>query len=173
MSGTSGRRGRTSVSGPGQKRAASEPIRGSSAARHAVSAAASARWTISGSKDGPRLHLEDARHGARVEGVGAEAVDGLGGEGHEPARARSTAAASRDGRGVGRGEDARAHAGGGAGGSWASPPRAREASMPQAASMSGPPGVAADEAEAVRGERREEAAALLVARAGEAPRRGR
>ena len=33
----------------------------------------------------PRLRLEDARDRARVEGVGAEPVDGLGGEGHEPA----------------------------------------------------------------------------------------
>ena len=84
------------------------------------------------------LHLEDAGHRPRVEGVGAEAVDGLGGEGHEPAPAQDDGRL-RDRERVGGRKDAWAHDAGATGGSWAAPPRAREASMPQAASMSGPP----------------------------------
>ena len=52
MSGSSGRRGSTSVSGPGQKRAASAAARGSSATATQSSEAASARCTINGSNAG-------------------------------------------------------------------------------------------------------------------------
>ena len=45
------------------------------------------------------LHLEDAGHRPRVEGVGAEAVDGLGGEGHEPAPAQDARPPPRSRRG--------------------------------------------------------------------------
>ena len=109
----------------------------------------SARWTISGSKDGRALTSKTRATAIGVEGVGAEAVDGLGGEGHEAARAQHGRRLA-DGRGVGRGQDARAHDGRGAGRRVGlAAPRARGQHAAGGVDV-GAAGVAAHEADAVR-----------------------
>ena len=94
-----------------------------------------------------RLDLEHARDRAGVERVRAEAVDGLGGEGDEPAVAnrrgrlldRRAVAGRQDSRAHGRTRPASPGRPVPLAGSCSEPPRAFDASMPQAASMSGPP----------------------------------
>ena len=137
MSGSSGRRGSTSVSGPGQKRAASAARALVVGDRHPVERGRLRQVDDQRVERRPRLHLEDARDRARVEGVGAEAVDGLGGEGDEAAALQHRGRVGER-QEIVRRQDAGAHGGAGSG-VWARPPRAREASSPQAASMSGPP----------------------------------
>ena len=90
----SGRRGSTSVSGPGQKRSAS--ARASDVKTASASAAPRpATCTISGLNARPALGGEDARDRAVVAGVAAEAVDGLGREGDQLARAAAAPTAAR------------------------------------------------------------------------------
>ncbi len=103
----SARRGSTSVSGPGQKAPASARASASNSA--SLSAAArSGTCTISGLNAGPALGREDRRDRAVAAGVGPEAVDGLGREGHQLARVQQrrrraqAAGAVRQGHGVDR-----------------------------------------------------------------------
>ncbi len=91
-----------------------------------------------GIEGGARLHLEHAGHRRRVEGIGAQAVDGLGGEGDDAARFQETRGLGEGGRIVGR-EDPSPQTASGAPEAIACPPCCREASMPHAAWMSGPP----------------------------------
>ena len=88
-SGTPGARRRTSVSGPGQKRVGERRApRGGTSAAHA--GRSSARREVHDHRvvGGPALHGEEARERRRVARVGAEAVDRLGRERDEPARAQ-------------------------------------------------------------------------------------
>ena len=76
-------RGRTMVSGPGQKRAASlRALSGTSRAQRCRYFGLS-RWTIDRVIGRPLLELEDAAHGRRVLRIGAEAVDRFGGKSDE------------------------------------------------------------------------------------------
>jgi hypothetical protein len=89
-----------------------------------------------GVEGGPGLDFENAGDGARVERVRAQPIDGFGREGDEAARPEDPRGL-RDRPGlVGVPGPAAQEA---AGEAMASPPRARAASIPQAASMSGPP----------------------------------
>ena len=82
MSGIRAERGRTRVSGPGQNAAASlrclGPV-GDARAGHVDAADVDDQRV----DRGPPLGLEDPGDGLGVGGVGAQAVDGLGGEGDE------------------------------------------------------------------------------------------
>ena len=80
-------RGSTSVSGPGQKRAASLSAVSFQRTKRCASSASST-WLISGLNCGPALGLEDRRDRALVGGVAAQAVDRLGREGDELAVAQ-------------------------------------------------------------------------------------
>ncbi len=84
------------------------------------------------------LDLEHAGDRRRVERIGAQAVDGLGGEGYDAARFQQARGFGNGGRIVGR-EDPSRQTASGAPEPIVRPPCCREASMPQAAWMSGPP----------------------------------
>ena len=83
----SARRGSTSVSGPGQKRAASARASAGKTARPSA-AARSATCTMSGLKAGRPLAAKMPATARSLARVGAEAVDGLGRKGDELARAQ-------------------------------------------------------------------------------------
>ncbi len=84
------------------------------------------------------LHREHAGDGPGVERIGPQAVDGLGGEGDQASRAEE-AGRLLDGVGIVRRQHASGQGASAAAGRTTWPPRRNEASMPQAAWMSGPP----------------------------------
>jgi hypothetical protein len=100
MSGIRSAFGRTTVSGPGQKRATSRRA----ASGHAATTVEQRRRF--GEVDDQRierrpvLDVEDARDGGVVGGVGAEAVDRLGGEGDDAAGAQLKPRRGRRRRGL-------------------------------------------------------------------------
>ena len=77
------RRSTTRVSGPGHSAAASRPAASCTSAAQRASSSAAAMCTIRGWSAGRPLAAVDTGDGGRVRGVGAQAVDGLGREGHE------------------------------------------------------------------------------------------
>ena len=81
---TSGRRCSTMVSGPGQHAAARASAAGGTAVAQRARAVPEATCTMRGWSSGPALHGVDPPDGVGVGGVGAEAVHGLGGHGHQP-----------------------------------------------------------------------------------------
>ena len=87
-SGTAAFRGTTSVSGPGQKRRASRSATSGHAAATCFTCCSVGNVDDDGIVGRAALGGEDAAHGGRVQGEGAEAVDRLRREGDQSAAAQ-------------------------------------------------------------------------------------
>ncbi len=169
-SGTSGRRGSTRVSGPGQNRAARAATRGSSAGETRFRSAASARCTIRGSNDGRAFTSKTRATALGLKASAPRPYTVSVGKATSPPRRRTAAASSIAPGSCGR-QDARAHDGGAAGRLVGRAPAGARGEHPAGRVDVRPAGVAPHEADPVVGQGGEEAAALLVGRPREASRR--